>query len=343
MVTGDHARTALAVAREVGIVPAGEGGAGSGIVVSGSELDEISDIELAKRLGKVKVFARVEPRHKLRIVNAYQGAGEVIGMTGDGVNDAPALKKADIGIALGSGTDVAKETSDLILLDDKFSIIPEAVREGRILVDNIRKVITYLLSSAFSEVILISASIVAGLPLPVTAVQILWVNVVEDALPGIAFTFERGASDVMKRKPEPKNKPLLNGEMRKIIVTITLVANATLFILFMWLLSMDYYSIEHVRTFVFAALGIDSLMFVFACRDLNKNIWHYNPFSNIYMVGAVVLGFVFMFAVVYVPALQKVFDTVSLDPFDWVLLAGFGILNLVLIEAIKFVTCRKKQ
>ncbi len=335
MITGDHVGTALAVAEEVGIVPDRNGGPERARSMTGEELDGLADRELDERVLDVKVYARVEPRHKLRIVEAWQRRGDVIAMTGDGVNDAPALKRADIGIALGSGTDVAKETSDLILLGDEFSIIPLAVREGRVLADNVRRVITYLLSSAFSEVMLVGLAMMFGLPLPLLAVQILWVNIVEDALPGIAFMFERGATDVMRRKPEPRHTPLVNKEMRGIITAITLVANVTLFALFSYLLHHGF-DIAHARTFIFGAIAIDSLMFVFSCRDLGKNLWEYNPFSNRYLNISVLTGFALIASAMYIPFFQDLLHTVPLTAGDWVLLAGFGFLNVVLIETVKF-------
>ncbi|MCP6719231.1 MAG: HAD-IC family P-type ATPase, partial [Patescibacteria group bacterium] len=184
IVTGDHKLTAESVAKEVGFKIKKEN------VLEGKDLDGLSDKDFEKILDKIKIYARVEPKHKTRIVQAWQERGEVVAMTGDGINDAPALRRADIGIALGSGTEVAKETSDLILLNDSFSVIVKAVQEGRLILDNIRKVITYLLSNSFSEVILISASLLIGLPLPITAAQILWVNLIGDGLPDIALAFE---------------------------------------------------------------------------------------------------------------------------------------------------------
>jgi P-type Ca2+ transporter type 2C len=336
MVTGDHPRTALAVARELNITVNNEE------VIEGKEIDEMSDEELQESLSKVGVYARVEPKHKMRIINAWQDKGEVIAMTGDGINDAPALRKADIGIALGSGTDVAKEISDIILLEDKFSIIPKAIRQGRVLIDNIRKSITYMLSSAFSELILVSTAIVLGWPLPVTAVQILWVNLVEGALPGIAFTFEKGEKGVMKRKPEPKNSPLLNKEMKGIIFIIGIITDVILLGIFLYLLNNTNYNIEHIRTFIFVALIIDSLFYVFSCRNLNLNIWQYNPFSNKFINWTVILSIFLMLAVIYFPFLQNVFETVPLDFIDWLLLSGVGFINLFLIELMKYLFVSKK-
>ncbi len=337
IVTGDHVRTARAIAQELEIKVGPEN------VIEGSELDELSEEELGKRLREITVYARVEPKHKMRIIDAWQKQDEVIAMTGDGINDAPALRKADIGIALGSGTDVAKEVSDLILLDDKFSIIPAAIKEGRTIIDNIRKVITYLLASAFTEVILIGTSVAFGLPLPVTAVQILWVNLVEDGLPGIALTFEKGEKDLMSRKPEKKSRPLLTSEMKSIIFIIGIITDLILLGLFLLLLKIPSYTIEHIQTFIFVALGIDSLLFVFSCRNLHKNIWQYNPFSNRYLVGAVLIGFALLFAVVYIPFLQNFLNTVPLNGVDLALLLCLGLLNVAFIESVKWYFVRRRR
>jgi len=180
LVTGDHLLTAKAVAKELGLKTKKEN------IIEGKELDERSDEEFQKIVKDIEIYARAEPRHKMRIIKAWQEKGEVVAMTGDGINDAPALKQADIGVALGSGTDVAKEVSDLVFLTDNFNIIVAAVEEGRAIVDNIRKVITYLLSDSFTETILVGVSIIFGWPLPIAAVQILWVNLIEDGLPSLA-------------------------------------------------------------------------------------------------------------------------------------------------------------
>lgn len=310
MVTGDHLLTAKAVAKELGI--------------------EEGD-----------VYARVDPAEKLRIVEEWQAKGEIIAMTGDGVNDAPALKKADIGIALGSGTDVAKEAADLILLKDQFSIIPAAIEEGRIIADNIRKVITYMLSGTFTETILIGASILLGWPLPVTALQILWVNLVEDGLPGIALTFEKGEKDVMKRRPEGKAISLLTPSMKVIIFAVSIFSDILLLGLFGWLFANSSYSLDHIRTVVFVGLALNSLLYIFSCKSMRKNLWQYNPFTNHYLTGSVVLGMFLLALVVYIPFLQDIFHTTVLAGVDWVILLVLGIINVVLIEITKWYFIRK--
>jgi len=335
IVTGDHKLTARAVAKELRIAAQEEN------VLTGLDLDKMSDEELFQRMGKINVFARVEPTHKVRIVNALKIRGEVVAMTGDGVNDAPALKKADIGVALGSGTDVAKETSDLVLLDDNFSTIVTAVEGGRVIIDNIRKVITYLLSDSFSEVILIGGSMVIywltkqPWVLPVTAVQILWVNIVEDGLPDIALAFEKKEKDVMEKRPEGHRVPLLTTEMKVIIFIIGIITDLILLGLFLWLLN-ETRNIQYVQTMIFAALGVDSLLYVFSCKSLRRSIWHINPFSNLYLVGAVTFGFLMLFVALYVPVFQALLRTVPLGLGDWLILFGLGIIEIAAIELGKW-------
>ena len=332
--TGDHLLTAKAVAKELGL-PTKEVN-----LMVGKELDGLTDSELDLRLENIFVFARVEPKHKLRIIEAWQKKGAVIAMTGDGVNDAPALKKADIGLALGSGTDVAKESSDLILLEDNFAIIPAAIREGRAIVDNIRKIITYLVSGSFTETILIGSSFLLGLPLPLTALQILWINLVVDGLPAMALTMEKSEKDIMTRPPLKKNSGLLTQEMKVIIFGISIITDILLFGLFLWLLQTSY-TLQHVQTVVFVGLGIGSLFYVFSIRSLRRNIWQYNPFSNLWVVGAVSLGFLLLFAAVYLPLFQCFLGTVALTLFDWGLLISLGLLNVLLIEAVKWYYIKK--
>jgi Ca2+-transporting ATPase len=336
IVTGDHKLTARAVANELGFSVKEKN------VIEGKELEEMTAKDFEKRLKEITVYARVEPKDKLRIVGAWQERGEVVAMTGDGINDAPALKKADIGVALGSGTEVAKETSDLILLNDSFSIIVAAVEEGRSVLDNIRKVITYLLSDSFSEVILIGGALSFGFPLPVLPAQILWVNLIEDGLPDIALAFEPKEKDLMKQKPRGKGSPLLTQEMKAIIFIIGILTDILLLGLFFWLWKQNH-DISYVRTMVFAALAINSLFYVFSCKSLRRNLWHINPFSNKFLLAAVGIGFLMLVAAVYLPAFQTLLKTIPLSFDDWLILLFLGLANIVLIEITKWYFISKKK
>ncbi|PJA84708.1 MAG: hypothetical protein CO144_00790 [Candidatus Nealsonbacteria bacterium CG_4_9_14_3_um_filter_35_11] len=337
IVTGDHKLTAKAVAEELGFKVKEEN------ILEGKDLDKLSDDDFEEILPQIQIYARVEPKHKMRIISAWQEKKEVVAMTGDGINDAPALKRADVGIAVGSGTEVAKETADLILLNDSFSIIVAAVEEGRAILDNIRKVITYLLSDSFTEVILVGVSIMAGLPLPVTAVQILWVNLIEDGLPDIALAFEPKEKDIMKQKPGGHEIPLLTREMKTIIFIIGIFTDLILLGLFFWLWNQNH-DIAYVRTMIFACLSIDSLLYVFSCKSLRRNLWRINPFSNKILVAAWLLGMAMLMAALYLPTLQAFLKTVPLGIFDWQIILGLGLLNVILIEATKwyFIVKRKE-
>lgn len=336
IVTGDHKLTAKAIAEDLGLPAAEEN------ILEGKDLDKISDGELRKKVKDIKIYARVEPKHKMRIIDAWQRRGEVVAMTGDGINDAPALKEADIGVALGSGTEVAKETSDLILLNDSFSIILAAVEEGRAIIDNIRKVITYLLSDSFTEVILVSISILFGLPLPVTAVQILWVNLIEDGLPDTALSFEPKEKDLMKQKPGGHETPLLTQEMKVLIFIIGIFTDILLLGLFLWLIKYSEYNLSHIRSIIFAGLTVDSLFYVFSCKSLRQNLWHINPFSNKFLFLAWIFGILMLLAALYTAPLQILLKTTPLNLFDWQLVLELGILNTVLIESTKWYFISKR-
>jgi len=328
IVTGDHKLTTKAVAEELGFKIKEEN------ILTGTELDKLPDEEFEKILPQIQIYARAEPKHKMRIIEAWQKRGEVVAMTGDGINDVPALKKADIGVALGSGTEVAKETSDLILLNDSFSIIVAAVEQGRAILDNIRKVITYLLSDSFTEVILVGVSIVAGCPLPITAVQILWVNLIEDGLPGIALAFEPKEKDIMQQKLGGHNIPLLTREMKAIIFIIGLITDLILLAIFFWLLNQTC-SLEFLRTMIFAMLDIDSISYVFCCKSLRRNLWQINIFDNKILVGAWFFGLAALLAAIYLPVFNTLLGTVPLPLSSWWLIIGLGLINVILIELTK--------
>jgi Ca2+-transporting ATPase len=330
LVTGDHLLTAKAVAKELGLRTKEKN------VIEGEKLDKLSEKEFQKIIEDIDVYARVEPRHKLKIVKAWQKRGKVVAMTGDGINDAPALKQADIGVALGSGTDVAKEVSDLILLPDSFNIIVLAIEEGRAIIDNIRKVITYLLASSFAEVILIASSLFFGWPLPVLAVQILWINLIEDGPLSLSLAFEPKEKDLMKRKPETRQLPLLNQEMKAIIFIIGIILNLLLVSLFWILQKFSNYDIGHIRTIIFVGLVIGSIFFIFSCKSLRHNLWQLNPFSNKFLIFSWFFSVIMVIGAVYLPPLQILLKTQPLNFFDWLLLLGLGGISLGLIEITKW-------
>jgi len=337
IITGDHKLTAKAIAAELGMR------VGAKNIIEGEDLDKMSDEELLSRVSEIDIYARVEPAHKLRVIDAWQAKGEVVAMTGDGVNDAPAIKSADIGIALGSGTDVAKETSDIILLDNNFKTIVAAVERGRIIFDNIKKVILYLLSDSFSEIILIAGALLLNLPLPLIPAQIIWINLITDGFPNLALTFEPGEKEVMKEKPRKKNAKILDKEMKILIFIVAVITDLILLGIFYILLKMNFYSIEHIRTFIFATLGLDSLFYVFSVRSLRHTILTLNPFSNKFLILAVIVGFALQLLAIYEPHMQIIFETVNLSIFDWILIFVLGIIEILAIEITKYYFIVKKK
>jgi Ca2+-transporting ATPase len=324
IITGDHPETARAIGAEAGLV------AGPESVIVGSELDDWTDHELEKRVNRIAIYARVEPRHKIRIVNAFQSKGEVVAMTGDGVNDAPALKAADIGLAVGSGTEVAKQASDVVILDNNLSSITAAIEEGRVMFDNIRKTSVYLLSGSFTEIALIAFSILAGLPLPLLPVQILWINLVADSFPNIGLTLEKAESDVMRIPPRPRNEGVLNKDMLLIGAIIGGVTIATLIGFYLWLLQNT--TVEHAQSVMFAAVGIDTLIYVFAVKSFRKTIFHVNPFANLWLIGGVLCGFAVMLVALLVPFFREALELEMLVLSDWGLLLIMALGKLFVIE-----------
>jgi Ca2+-transporting ATPase len=336
IITGDHRLTAKAIAAELGIKIS------ENSILEGSDLEKMSDEELEKIIRKVVIYARVEPKHKLRIVNAWQKKGEVVAMTGDGVNDAPALKAADIGIALGSGTDVAKETSDIILLDDNFKTIVTAIERGRIIFSNIQKIIVYLLSGSFTAMILVAGSMIFGLPLALLPAQIIWNNFAS-TIPDLALVFEEKEDGLMSESPRVKNSPLLNSQMKTLIFIISIVTDIILLALFYLLLELSVYDLEHIRTIIFAAISLDSMLFVFSCRSLRKPIFKQNPFSNKFLIAGVAIGTGSLVLAVYQPQLQNMLQTVALEPSSWILVVCLSLVKLVAIEITKYYFIVKKN
>jgi Ca2+-transporting ATPase len=328
IVTGDNALTARALANELGLKVEDEN------VLEGSQLDHMSTKELSSIVNRIKLYARVSPRHKLRIIEAWQARGEVVAMTGDGVNDAPALKRADIGIALGSGTEVAKETADMVLLDDNFRSIVTAIQEGRVIFENVRKVILYLISDSFSEVVVVAGSLLLGLMVPVTAAQILWINIITDGFPNIALTLEPKDAGIMTEKPRRRSEPLFSGEMKTLMVAISAVSGLLSLAIFYYsyALSGDF---VWASTLTFSILAVDSLIYVFSLRSLTVPLYKQDLFSNPSLILAVLLAFAFQLLAVYDPFLQSVLHTRALGALDWVIVLLASLFTATIAELIK--------
>ncbi len=336
MITGDHPDTAFHIARDAGLVTREDQ------IITGVQLDELDDVTFASELENIIVYARVLPRHKLRIVNAWRTKGRSVAMVGDGVNDAPAVKGADIGIALGSGTEVAKETADMVLLDNHFATIVGAIEQGRAIFENIRKMVVYLLADSFSEIILIFGAIIFALPLPILPAQILWINLVTDGFPSVALTFEKAEKGVMKEPPRKKDEPILNKEMKVLIFVIGIITDLMLFAIYFYLLDQEL-DIDHIRTFIFIALGIDSLFYVFAVRKFRTSVFRSNPFENKWLVGGILVGFLFLLIPMLVPVLREWFHLTPLTLIEWLVLIAIAVFQLLLIEIVKMGFHRKPR
>ncbi|PCN42441.1 calcium-translocating P-type ATPase, SERCA-type [Brevibacillus laterosporus] len=315
MITGDHKITAEAIGRQIGLMPGG-----NSHVLEGATIDEMTEEELIQTVEKVYVYARVSPEHKLRIVKALQNCGHIVAMTGDGVNDAPAIKASDIGIAMGiTGTDVTKEAASLVLRDDNFTTIVSAVEEGRNIYDNIRKFIRYLLASNVGEILVMFFAMLMGLPLPLLPIQILWVNLVTDGLPAMALGIDPSEGDTMRHKPRKKHENIFaRGLGWKIISRGFLIGTMTLgaFI-------VAYYEnpndLTHAQTVAFATLVLAQLIHVFDCRS-EHSVFHRNPFSNKFLVWAVLSSMALVLVVIYWDVMQPIFKTTSLSLRDWALI-----------------------
>jgi P-type Ca2+ transporter type 2C len=334
IVTGDHKLTAMAIVSETGIKVSADN------VIEGVELDKLTDKELQEVVKSVTIFARVEPKHKIRIITALQANGEVVAMIGDGVNDAPAIKKADIGVAVGSGTDVAKETADLVLMDNNFKTIIEAIKRGRIVFNNIRKVVLYLVTDAFSEMVIVGGSVILGLPLPILPVQILWIKLIEDAAPAISLSFDEIEEDVMAEKPRRKNEPIINSQMKKLIAFYAIIMDATLFGLFYYFWKTSG-SLDYARTITFVGLGLASLFYIYSVRGLKLSILQINPFSNRLFTVATAVGILLFLVALYVPFFNNILHTVPLGISEWMVLGGYAITSIVVYEVGKKLTIAK--
>ncbi|MBI4746118.1 MAG: cation-transporting P-type ATPase, partial [Deltaproteobacteria bacterium] len=328
MITGDHPITARAIARRLGIIDDG------GEVITGTHLDRLSMEEFEKKVLDIRVYARVAPEQKLKIVKALQDKGQYVAMTGDGVNDAPALKRADIGIAMGiTGTDVSKEAAHMILLNDNFATIVGAVREGRRIYDNIRKFFKYMLTSNSGEVWTLFLAPFLGLPIPLLPIHILWINLVTDGAPALALTVEPAEGDVMKRKPRPPGEGLFAGGMwQHIIWAGLLMAGVTLFVQ-AWAIKTGH---AHWQTMVFTVLCLSQFGHVLAIRSEKESLFTQGIFSNKPLLGAVLLAFVLQMATIYMPFLNPVFKTEPLTMSELILSLALSSVVLCAVEVEKY-------
>ncbi len=327
MITGDHLETAKAIAKDLGILNNGEK------AITGQELDKMPQEQLEKNIKEYSVFARVTPEHKVRIVKAWQRNGAVVAMTGDGVNDSPALKNANIGIAMGkNGTDVAKNAADIILTDDNFVTIVEAVKQGRNIYDNIKKAVHFLLSTNIGEIVTIFVGLILGLKSPLLAIQLLWINLVTDSLPAIALGLEKPEKDIMQRKPIDSKKGIFaNGLWNKIILEGTMIG---VFTLVAFSIGNKYYTLEVARTMAFLSIGFLELIHSINVKN-EKSIFETGLFENKYLVGSFVLGIFVQTIVVVVPAFAKVFEVVPLSLTQWIITIAISILPIPVIELQK--------
>ena len=334
MITGDHLETAKAIAKDLGILEQKD------MAITGQELDKITQKQLEKNISNYSVFARVTPEHKVRIVKAWQKNGAVVAMTGDGVNDSPALKNADIGIAMGkNGTDVAKNAADIILTDDNFVTIVEAVKQGRNIYDNIKKAIHFLIATNIGEIVTIFMGLVLGLKSPLLAIQLLWINLVTDSLPAIALGLEKPEKDIMQRKPVDSKKGIFaDGLWNKIIVEGIMIGVLTLVA---FSIGNKYYGLEAGRTMAFLSIGFLELIHSFNVKN-EKSIFEAGLFENKYLVGSFVLGIFIQAIVVVVPTFAKVFEVVPLNLTQWIITVAISILPVPVIELQKKLDFKNK-
>ena len=333
MITGDHAITARAIALQAGIYAEGDG------VLTGLEIDTLSDADLADELNHVTVFARVTPEHKMRIIKAYKARGKIVAMTGDGVNDAPPLVAADLGVAMGiMGTEVAKEAADIVLLDDNFGSIISAVEEGRNIYRTIKRVILYLFSTSLGEVCVITGALLLGYPLPILAAQIIWLNFVTDGFLDIALAMEPKEEKLLTVKMQTAERRLVDAPMiRRMIVMASPMTIGTL-ILFSFYLDIDPVK---ATTISLTALSAFQWFNAWNCRSENKSIFTTNPFSNKFLLGATSIVIILQIVAVYNPFMQKILHTVPLDQSDWILVIGVA-SSIVFVEEIRKFFHRKK-
>jgi Ca2+-transporting ATPase len=332
MITGDHPLTAAAIARELGLFS-------SGRVITGAELEAMSDAELAREVASIEVYARVSPVHKLRVVNALQQQGQVVAMTGDGVNDAPALKQADIGIAMGiTGTDVSREAAAMTLTDDNFASIVAAVEEGRGIFGNIKKYLMYMISSNLGEIGLMAGTALAGLPLPLTTVQILYVNLATDGLPALALAFDPPEADLMRRQPRDPRRGIFTRPVVALMLAGGLWSTLVNLGLFAWALHAGR-GVQEAMTMTFVTLVLIEFFKAYNFRSDRRSLFD-RPFANRWLNLAIIAEVILFPVIIYTPVLQAPFATFALTPTDWAIVVGLASTITPVLELFKWLVRR---
>ncbi|MFD2117215.1 cation-translocating P-type ATPase [Paenibacillus yanchengensis] len=349
MITGDHKNTAVAIAKQLGIAESIDQS------MTGAEIDQLSDDEFSKNINNYRVFARVSPEHKVKIVKAFKSHGNIVSMTGDGVNDAPSLKNADIGVAMGiTGTDVSKGASDMILTDDNFTTIVHAIREGRNIYQNIKKAVIFLLSCNFGEVVAILASVLFFWPIPLLPTQILWINLITDTLPAIALGIDPGDKDIMKNKPrDPKESFFAHGAGLRAILGGLLIGILTLVAFYLGLNEFGFSltskdisedALTYARTMAFVVLAASQLFYSLSMRSATKSIFQVGIFTNKFLIGAIIAGLLLQLSVISIPFLANAFKVQNLSLADWGLVFVLGLIPLLINEIVKiFIRMSNKQ
>ncbi len=335
MITGDNKIIAKTIGDQTNLISQ------NNEIIEGWQIDKLNDNELEKIIKKVSIFARTTPSHKLRIINAFKNNGEIVSMTGDGVNDAPALKLADIGVALGSGTDIAKESSDIILLDDNLKNIVASVEQGRVVYKNIQKMTFFLLSDSFSRMFLIIGNIFLGFPIPMLASQILIANLIEDTLPAMALSKEPADDDIMKEPPVGQNENILNFEMKFLIGFVSLFLAFFMIFIFYFLYKIKGVDLKETRTIIFALSSTYSIFYAFSAKNLHKRITLNSITNNKYLLYAVLISFLSLIFIIYNPLMNNIFTTVPLKFIDWTLIFLISLATIFLIEIIKHLFNKK--
>lgn len=337
MITGDHKNTAVAIARQLGFFQE------DSLALTGEELENLSEEEFAQKVEKIAVYARVSPEHKLRIVRAWRGRGEIVAMTGDGVNDAPAVKEADIGVAMGiTGTDVTKEVSDMVVTDDNFASIVAAVEEGRGIFDNVRKFIHYLLSCNAGEILVMFTASLIGWPAPLLPIQILWVNLVTDGLPALALGVDPIDPNIMKRQPNNPHEAVVTKQRAMLMLSQGAFIAVCSLLAFAYMLFVMKESVVHARTAAFIVLACAQLFHSFNCRNTKESLFKIGIFTNKRLIYATGFSFLLQMSVVYVPFLQKIFKTEQLPFYCWLLAVVISSFPLWAMEIVKIINKKRR-